>query len=489
MSLRAIFLLFTSFLLLPTLPSPVAGQNKEQPANPKNNVPPSTPVIRVQDDQIQLDQPLKNTRVVILPAAGLKLSKINKILSFLKPLSRNINFRIDRSLNDFDSEEFSIVIHSDKPKPVFDQIQKHCQQLGAKLVIIKQNKEKPAKVSASPYQVKDGQILSSENNPQAPIRILVRCGAQVKNRKMKKLRLFLSGFGKEYIYETLLPDSEGDQTIQVEILTNEPKSVYKQVVRQLKELGVTKTTILSSKKKNEVYPFRLVNGKIVNKNPKLKMPKSALLIVGEETLHETKVNLWDKLVVFGLTEISVEVTKKNPNQMEVLLFTDTPKEAFVEIEKILKETGAKKVSYLSTRPVWMKGTKENLKKALEKGPVLCYFMADWCLTCKALEEGPWRNFELLRLLKKKNVSVLRFNITDWRKNGIEHGINGVPKNPLVPTFAFFSKGKKTRITPLLDDTSILKMSKRFLLDEKIQPKVKHRGDTRIPYPKTLSEDY
>lgn len=486
MSLRVIFLLFTGFLLLPSLPSPVAGQNKDQPANPKNDIPPSTPVIRVQDDQIQLDQPLKNTRVVILPGVGLKLSKVNKILSFFKPLSRNINFRIDRSLNDFDSEEFSIVIHSDKPKPVFDQIQKHCKQLGAKSVIIKPSKEKPAKVSASSYQVKDGQIFPSENNPQAPIRILVGCGPQVKNRKMKKLRLFLTGFGEEHIYERLLPDSEGDQTIQVEILTNEPKNVYKQVVRQLKELGVTKTTILSSKKKNEVYPFRLVIGKIVNKNPKLKMPKSALLFVGEETLHKTKVNLWDKLVVFGLTEISVEVTKKNPNQMEVLLFTDTPKEAFVEIEKILKETGAKKVSYLSTQPNWVEGTEENLKKAMGKGQVLCYFRADWCTTCKKLK-NEWCDLEVLRWLEKNRITVLRFDMTESRKIASTHGIPGIGKIQLVPSFVFIPKGKKPILDEFLENRKIITMGNQYLFGKVYSNPMDQNKNLRIPRPKTIDD--
>jgi thiol:disulfide interchange protein DsbD len=72
-----------------------------------------------------------------------------------------------------------------------------------------------------------------------------------------------------------------------------------------------------------------------------------------------------------------------------------------------------------TGPIaWAAYTPDRLERAFkEHKTVAMIFTAEWCLNCKALEQGVWGNPELVRLVSEPSVLPVKVDLTGSNPEG------------------------------------------------------------------------
>jgi biopolymer transport protein ExbD len=161
----------------------------------------------------------------------------------------------------------------------------------------------------------------------------------------------------------------------------------------------------------------------------------------------------------GATRVELAVNGPKEKRITATLHVDQDElhENVVKVLDALAATDVQQVTMavLEDRIAWAKFSAADLKLLTdEKETVVVYCRADWCLTCKMLDQAVFSDPEVITAINKSRVATLRADYTK-PSSEIKKYLERM-KSQSVPTIVVYSSGEPVVLTEKITKQQLLK---------------------------------
>lgn len=146
----------------------------------------------------------------------------------------------------------------------------------------------------------------------------------------------------------------------------------------------------------------------------------------------------------GVEQFQISIAKRKVIYAEVQAPADLPFADIVKVVEILRKAGVDPITLTSTfksKVKWRDYSAKDLKTLRsEREPVLVFCRADWCLTCRALDDTLFSDEQVLQAIKHQGFTTLRADHTKPSEE-TKKFLETVKSKP-VPSVVIYPTSKK-----------------------------------------------